>query len=43
MRWALVPLFVFGLLVWDMSKNHGQYTRSISTSLEEVWRQVLWR
>ena len=43
MRWALVPLLVFGFLVWDMSKNHGHYTRSISASLDDLARQVRWR
>ena len=43
MRWALIPLLAFAFLVWDISKNHGQYTRSISASLEDVWREIRWR
>ena len=39
MRWALISLLVFVFLILDMSKNHGQYTRSISASLDHVWRQ----
>ena len=39
MRWAPIPLLVFVFLILDMSKNHGQYTRSISASLDHVWRQ----
>jgi len=43
MRPALAALLVFGFLVWDMSKNHGQYTRSITASLDHAVRQVSWR
>ena len=40
MRPALVAVLVFGFLVWDMSKNHGRYSRSITASLDGVARQV---
>lgn len=43
MRPALAAVLVFGFLVWDMSKNQGQYTRSITASLDDVARQVRWR
>jgi hypothetical protein len=43
MRPALAALFVFGFLVWDMSKNQGQYTRSIGSSLDHAARQVTLR
>jgi hypothetical protein len=40
MRPALLAVLVFGFLVWDMSKNHGQYSRSITASLDDVARQM---
>ena len=40
MRPALLAVLVFGFLVWDMSKNHGQYSRTLSGSLDNVARQV---
>ena len=43
MRPALAALLVFGFLAWDMSKNHGHYSRMLSASLDDAARQVRWR
>jgi len=40
MRPALLAVLVFGFLVWDMSKNQGQYSRSLAGSLDNDARQV---
>lgn len=40
MRPALLAMLVFGFLVWDMSKNHGHYSRLITASLDDVARQI---
>jgi hypothetical protein len=43
MRPVLAAVFVFVFLVWDMTKNHGHYSRSLSASLDDVARQVRFR
>jgi hypothetical protein len=43
MRPALIAVLVFVFVVWDVSKNHGHYSRSITASLDDVARQVSWR
>jgi hypothetical protein len=43
MRPVLAAVLVFGFLVWDMTKNHGQYSRSLSASLDDVARQIRFR
>jgi hypothetical protein len=43
MRPAFVAFLVFCVLVWDMTKNHGHYSRLISASLDDAARQVRWR
>lgn len=40
MRPALLAMLVFGFLVWDMSKNHGRFSHSISASIDDVARQI---
>ena len=42
MRPVLAAVFVFLLLAWDITKNHGYYTHIISASLEDTARLVRW-
>ena len=36
MRLTLAAIVVFGFLAWDMSRNHGYYTRHINAHLDDV-------
>ena len=38
MRYALPALVAFGILVWDISRNNGHYTRQLDASLNDSAR-----
>ena len=40
MRVALVPVLLFGFLVWDMTENDARDARTITASLDDASRQV---
>lgn len=40
MRLTLMAIFVFGFLAWDMSRNHGHYTRHFSAYLDDLGREL---
>jgi hypothetical protein len=40
LRLMLATVLVFMFMAWDMSRNHGQYTRSINNSLRDLVREA---
>ena len=40
MRLTFAAIVVFGFLAWDMSRNHGYYTRHINAHLDDIGRKI---